>query len=88
MNIHHVKFVIIEVLMGTNTLCSCKLSCIRYFHYYSGWVGGWVGGGWVFRKIKNKNHLSPAEAEIGAELGKKGLSVLSGLTRFIQRFKK
>ena len=26
-------------------------------------------GGWVFRKIKNKNHLSPAEAEIGAELG-------------------
>ena len=60
MNIHHVKFVIIEVLMGINTLCSCKLSCIRYFHYYSGWV---------VRKIKNKDQLSPAGAEVGAELG-------------------
>ena len=28
------------------------------------------GGGWVV-KIKNKDHLSPAEAVIGAELGKK-----------------
>ena len=27
-------------------------------------------GGWVVRKIKNKDQLSPAEAEIGAELGK------------------
>ena len=26
------------------------------------------GGGWVV-KIKNKDHLSPAEAVIGAELG-------------------
>ena len=29
-----------------------------------GWVGGWG-------KIKNKDPLSPAEAETGAELGKK-----------------
>ena len=29
------------------------------------WVGGWVG------EIEDKVHLSPAEAEIGAELGKK-----------------
>ena len=29
----------------------------------------WVGGGWVVRKIKNKDQLSPAVAEIGAELG-------------------
>ena len=28
--------------------------------------GGWVG------KIEDKVHLSPAEAEIGAELGNKG----------------
>ena len=28
------------------------------------WVGGWVG------EIEDKVHLSPAEAEIGAELGK------------------
>ena len=26
-------------------------------------------GGWVVRKIKNKDQLSPAEAEIWAELG-------------------
>ena len=32
--------------------------------------GGWSGG-WVVRKVKNKDHLSPAEAEIEAELGKK-----------------
>ena len=74
MNIHHVKFVITQIMMGPNTLCSCKLSCIRYFHYYS----GWVGGGWVVRKIKNKDQLSPAEAEIEAELGntKKKLKIL------------
>ena len=48
-----------------STLCFCKSSCIRCFHYYS----EWVGGGWVVRKIKNKDQLSPAEAEIGAELG-------------------
>ena len=29
-----------------------------------GWLGGWVG------EIEDKVHLSPAEAEIGAELGK------------------
>ena len=29
--------------------------------------GGWVGGG----KIKNKDQLSQAEAEVEAELGKK-----------------
>ena len=27
-------------------------------------------GGWVVRKIEDNNHLSPAKAEIGAELGK------------------
>ena len=32
-------------------------------------VGGWRPGGWK-RQIKNKDHLSPAEAEIRAELGK------------------
>ena len=31
-------------------------------------------GGWG--KIKIKDHLSPAEAEIGAELGKKGRAVI------------
>ena len=45
MNIHHVKFVITQIIIGPYTLCSCKLSCVRYFHHYSGWVvGGWVGG--------------------------------------------
>ena len=29
-------------------------------------MGGWVGG---WGKIKIKDHLSPAEAETGAELG-------------------
>ena len=46
-----------------STLCSCKSSCIRCFHYYSGWVG--------VRKIKNKDQLSPAETETRAELGNK-----------------
>ena len=32
-------------------------------------LGGWVVG-WMVRKIDNKDHLSPAKAEIGAELGK------------------
>ena len=31
-------------------------------------MGGWVGG---WGKIENKDHLSPTETEIGAELGKK-----------------
>ena len=31
-------------------------------------LGGWVGG-WGWEKIENKVHLSPAEAEIWAELG-------------------
>ena len=36
----------------------------------SGWVGVGRGGwGWV-GQIKIKDHLSPAEAEVGAELGK------------------
>ena len=30
-------------------------------------------GGWGWEKIENKVHLSPAEVEIGAELGKKKL---------------
>ena len=29
-----------------------------------GWSGGWLG----VQKKKNKDHLNPAEAEIGAEL--------------------
>ena len=29
-------------------------------------MGGWVGG---WGKIENKDHLSPTETEIGAELG-------------------
>ena len=29
-----------------------------------------VGGGWVVRKIENKDQLSPVEVEIRAELGK------------------
>ena len=28
-------------------------------------------GGWVVRKIENKDQLSPVEVEIGAELGNK-----------------
>ena len=32
-------------------------------HYSPGWVGWWVG------EIEDKVHFSPAEAEIGAELG-------------------
>ena len=36
--------------------------------FWGGWVGGWVVG-WV-GEIEDKVHLSPAEAEIGAELGK------------------
>ena len=32
------------------------------------WVGGWEGG---WDKIAIKDHLSPAEAETGTELGKK-----------------
>ena len=39
------------------------------FGHFDTFPGGWVGG-WVV-KIKNKDHLSPAEAVIGAELGKK-----------------
>ena len=38
-------------------------------------VGGWVGGG-GWGKIENKDHLSPAEAEIRAELGKSALAEL------------
>ena len=30
-------------------------------------------GGWVVRKIKNKDQLSPAGAEIGAELGNRAI---------------
>ena len=59
MNIHHVKFVIIQVLMGTNTLCSCKLSCIRYFHYYSGWVGGW------WEKLRIKTNSAQLKLKLG-----------------------
>ena len=38
---------------------------------YFGFIGDFTTlmGGWVFRKINKKNHLSLAEAEIGAELG-------------------
>ena len=34
-----------------------------------GWVGGWWKVGWV-GQIKIIDHLSPAESETGAELGK------------------
>ena len=33
-------------------------------------LGGWVVGGWVVRQIKNKDQLSPAEADISAMYGK------------------
>lgn len=65
MNIHHIKFVIVQVLMGTNTLCSCKLSCIRYFHYYSGWV---VGGWW--EKLRIKTNLAQLKLKLGLSLAK------------------
>ena len=39
-------------------------------HYFSG-VGVWVG------ENENKVHLSPAEAEIRAELGKKAMKGVS-----------
>ena len=41
--------------------------------YFPGWVGGWG-------KIENKDHLSPTETEIGAELGntEKDFTLLAG----------
>ena len=36
--------------------------------YFLGWVGGWG-------KIENKDHLSPTETEIGAELGNRTLAI-------------
>ena len=45
-------------------------------HYFSG-VGGWVG------EIKDKVHLSPAEAEIRAELGNKSISPRGGSRNFL-----
>ena len=42
-------------------LCFTKFCCIEPFSYFP-------GGGWG--KIENKDHLSPAEAETRAELGK------------------
>ena len=62
MNIYHVKFVIIQVLMGTNTFCSYKLSCIRYFHYYSGWVGGW------WEKLRIKTNSAQLKLKLGLSL--------------------
>ena len=47
-------------------LCFDKIVNIWPFWYFPG-VGGW--GGWG--KIENKDHLSPAKDEIGAELDKK-----------------
>ena len=46
---------------------------ILYYTILLSWVGEWVCGkvgGWVYRKVKDNDHLSPAEADVGAELGK------------------
>ena len=40
------------------------LLCFFLVDLLLSWVGGWVG------EIEDKVHISPAEAEIGAELGK------------------
>ena len=42
-----------------NQLCFTKFCCVRSFSYFP-------GDGWG--KLEIKDHLSPAEAEIGAEL--------------------
>ena len=69
MSIHHVRFV-------TQTLIGL---CINLLHFalvnlvvlgaFTTILGGWVVGGWVVRKIENKDQLSPVEVEIRAELG-------------------
>ena len=46
-----------------NKLCFTKFGSIYNFLTFRGWVG----------KIKIKDHLSPSEAEIRAELGNKGM---------------
>ena len=45
-------------------LCLIRLSIFGHFDTFPG-VGGWVDG---WGKIENKDHLSQAKAEIGAEL--------------------
>ena len=45
-----------------------SLALFGYVDTFPEWVGGWKGGQ---SKIKIKVQLSPAEAEIGTELGKK-----------------
>ena len=47
------------------------LLSLAIFGHFDTFPGGWWMGGWVL-KIENKNNLSPAEAEIWAELGNIG----------------
>ena len=52
-----------------NQHCLTQFSSIYHFLTFpGGWVVGWVG------EIKINDHLSPAEAEIRAELGNKSWS--------------
>ena len=59
-------------LWSTNHCYQLYLSMFGYilpFWYFPGWLGGRVGS------TKIKDHLSPVEIEIGAELGKNILPV-------------
>ena len=47
------------------------LLCFFLVESLLSWVDGWVG------EIEDKVHLSPAEAEIGAELGKGYLEMMN-----------
>ena len=55
---------LIEIYLGHMMLSLVNLDLFTTI--LGGWVGGWMG---LSQKIENKVHLSPAEAEIGAELG-------------------
>ena len=66
MSIHHVRFV-------TQTLIGLCINLLHFALVNLVVLGAFttILGGWVVRKIENKDQLSPVEVEIGNELGNK-----------------
>ena len=67
--IYHIRFITLVIydllIIVINFTYLCLVIFCHFDTFLDGWVGGWVGS------IKIKDHLSPVEIEIGAELGKK-----------------